>query len=138
MPVFTAVRAICAAIIVFHHGYINNWKGMLLLTKQYPNLEYLFRHIVMRGFVAADIFFLISGWLNAQSLFNSLRSERFVPLFLKFMIKRFFRIAPIYYLVLLIVYVFFDNLKFTDLIAHIFFVGNWQLYSLGSLWYVNV
>ncbi len=59
------MRAVSALIIVFHHGYISNSNFVNQMISRHPDQEFWIKYVPDRGFVAADIFLLISGWLNA-------------------------------------------------------------------------
>ncbi len=71
-------------------------------------------------------------------MFISLGRETFSAVFTKFMIRRYFRIAPLFYLVVFIVWAFFQQVSTANLIAHMLFIGNIRTFNMGSLWYVNV
>ena len=67
IPAFVAVRALLCIIIVFYHAYATNWQGREKLISDFGN-ETFFHCILERGYLGADGFLFVSGWLNAQSL----------------------------------------------------------------------
>ncbi len=50
-----------------------------------------------RGFYLTDIFLLMSGYLNTKNLYEVLDRENFETATFKFLIKRLFRILPLYF-----------------------------------------
>lgn len=64
IPVITAVRAILQLWIMLYHAYSGNAYGEKKLIADFGN-ERFFHCIMERGYLGADGFLLISGWLNA-------------------------------------------------------------------------
>lgn len=64
IPVFVAVRAYLCLLILFYHAYITNWKGTNRLIETY-GYKTFFHCILERGYLGADGFLFMSGWLNA-------------------------------------------------------------------------
>jgi len=96
--------------------------------------------------VAVDFFFIISGFLIIYLLM--VEREKTGTISLKnFYIRRFLRIFPLYYLVILLAYLFFQTDH--DLVAwhkFLYFTGNfwmifnnaWTLVALNPLWSINI
>lgn len=58
---------------------------------------------------------------------------------MKFWIRRYFRIAPLAYVFLILTYIFFDECDLKAVIGNMIFLGNCtNQYCLLSLWYVSV
>eukprot|EP00347_Sterkiella_histriomuscorum_P018256 403346203 len=138
VPGFTAVRACLCLMIIFYHAYSTNYQARDRLIEDY-GYKGFFHCILERGYIGADGFLMISGWLNAQSLHSSFKKSSFWETSVKFWIRRYFRIAPLVYFYLIIVYIFFDVCDIKAIIGNFIFLGNCtNVYCLTSLWYINV
>ncbi len=83
------MRAIAAILIVVYHYDVHKMEGVSKATK-----------IFFGGlWSTVDLFFVLSGFLIASGWFKELKSNR-PNKFRNFYVKRFFRILPLYYLVL--------------------------------------
>src|SRR5690349_10660533 len=65
------------------------------------NLKYVAMRMVFKGHNSVDVFFVISGFLIADMLMRSLKTEKRFDL-IKYYSRRALRIVPLYYVVLLI------------------------------------
>eukprot|EP00347_Sterkiella_histriomuscorum_P001041 403373568 len=138
VPSFTAVRACLCLMIIFYHAYITNHQAKDRLIEDF-GFQRFFRDILERGYIGADGFLMISGWLNAQSLHCSFKKSSFWETSVKFWIRRYFRLAPLAYFYLIIVYIFFDVCDIKAIIGNFIFLGNCTNgYCLTPLWYINV
>lgn len=98
------LRGLAALMVVFGHycGYLNGvYSDPNIGPKLFPNAAF-----------SVDVFFIISGFIMVYSTNRSLKRP-----VVDFFIKRFFRIFPVYYFVLiatlLIYYLDFSSLSFT-------------------------
>jgi peptidoglycan/LPS O-acetylase OafA/YrhL len=95
LPLLDCLRAVAASVVVIHH--INDLGGR---PPQIPQG-------VVGGFGewGVDIFFVLSAFLLAEYFWRARHPLR------AFYIRRFFRIAPAYYAVVLLLFLFFANHK---------------------------
>ncbi len=95
------LRGLSAAVVLFNHTATCVSSGKNLLTFNW-------------GGLAVDVFMLISGFLMMWHFYerrNRGESWGSSKTCLKFYVRRFFRIAPLYYCLLLVVYFFHDGLQ---------------------------
>uniref|UniRef100_A0A1I7UJ91 Acyl_transf_3 domain-containing protein n=1 Tax=Caenorhabditis tropicalis TaxID=1561998 RepID=A0A1I7UJ91_9PELO len=85
-------------------------------------------NVFMNGFLGVDIFFVISGFLMAQNL---TRTDLRMRDFMRFYYKRFRRILPLYYLMIIII-VIMVHLYLGDYLWE-----NNNRYSIASLFLVT-
>ncbi len=83
--------------------------------------------VVKHGWAGVDLFFVLSGFLIASQLFESLRSEGKIN-FGRFYFKRSLRILPSYYFVILLYYIWPDFREKPDLGPSGSFVFFWMNY----------
>ncbi|ULT87144.1 hypothetical protein L3Y34_006731 [Caenorhabditis briggsae] len=88
-------------------------------------LYHLYPAIFVNGFLGVDIFFVLSGYLMARNLTKK-KIEKFTD-FTTFYYKRFKRILPLYYLIVLISFILVHYY-----LGHFWWEINWR-YSLASL-----
>jgi peptidoglycan/LPS O-acetylase OafA/YrhL len=95
LPGIEVLRGVAAIAVVFHHSFS--------LSTQ----PHFFGYQIIEGFGewGVDLFFCLSGFLLAEYFWN--RSRK--PSVGAFYIRRYFRIAPAYYVNLVILFVFFAN-----------------------------
>ena len=93
------LRGLAVLFVVAFH-YINNQISNGLVDQQSATT---FQKILLKatyfGWVGVDLFFVLSGFLIGSIL---LRNKKSINLFKTFYIRRFVRIIPIYYLLLLV------------------------------------
>ncbi|SOZ15368.1 putative acyltransferase [Cupriavidus taiwanensis] len=83
-----ALRGLAAALVVLYHS------GLTLGGANAPVLNWLTHHVIKRGHVGVDVFFVISGFIIAWvAVLARPRPER--PL--SFMVRRLCRLAPPYW-----------------------------------------
>lgn len=82
------LRALSISLVFFHHYRSDNFPDKILAIKNF-------------GWVGVDLFFVLSGFLIARQLFAELQRRQSISL-AKFFIKRFFRIVPVYLVVVAI------------------------------------
>ncbi len=77
------------------------------------------------GGIGVEFFFVLSGFLIGGILFKEINKNNTLSDTLKnFWIRRWFRILPLYYLMLLITYLFYDNSIGWNILYYIFFLQN--------------
>jgi peptidoglycan/LPS O-acetylase OafA/YrhL len=91
------LRGIAVLFVVAFH-YVNNQLGAGDLT-QLNKAETLLMRITYFGWAGVDLFFVLSGFLIGTILLKNRGSGSY---FKTFYIRRFFRIVPIYYLLLFV------------------------------------
>ncbi|HXC06133.1 MAG TPA: acyltransferase family protein, partial [Bacteroidia bacterium] len=64
---------------------------------------------VQIGSIGVDIFFVLSGFLIGSILLRDLSTENSLRSIRKFLIRRWFRILPVYYLCLFFKFCFIDH-----------------------------
>ena len=79
------LRALAIALVFFHHYPSEKFPDKILAIKNF-------------GWIGVDLFFVLSGFLIAKQLFAELQNRQSISL-QKFFIKRFFRIIPVYLVV---------------------------------------
>ncbi|MBE9466653.1 acyltransferase family protein [Dyadobacter subterraneus] len=87
-----SLRAISVALVIFFHWFPEN-KGI---------------NIIATGPLGVTMFFVLSGFLITTNLLKSriaLKTNGFWTIYRKFIFKRLLRIFPLYYLVLLVVWI---------------------------------
>jgi peptidoglycan/LPS O-acetylase OafA/YrhL len=101
-------------------------RGIAILLVFFRHKNF-FSYLTKMGWIGVDLFFVISGFLVSGLLFKEYKKYRSVNVKL-FLIRRGFKIYPIYYLSY-ILYLFFKlktgNLNFKYLLADLFFVQNY-------------
>jgi peptidoglycan/LPS O-acetylase OafA/YrhL len=96
------------------------------------------QNILFNGKYGVALFFIVSAYTLFRSL--DLRKEKG---FRNYFIRRFFRIAPLYYLIIIIVYIFTDGNKYflgtsesldlLNLLTHIFFINGFFTNYFNSI-----
>lgn len=104
-----ALRAFSIWLVLFQHGGISLVDGLEGLKI---------------GGIGVEIFFVLSGFLIGQILLKNLQEENSFKRIKTFWIRRWFRILPLYYLMLLVKFVFIDNSVGGDILYYIFFLQN--------------
>ena len=126
----TGIRGIAAVIVIAYHTY------------PAADFPYGLSHLVARGYLAVDVFFVLSGFVMALTYGPMFRDRISVPAILTFLLRRVARLYPLYivFLGLRIVYSlavyhslqvpdgwFAMNLPHPvkDVIANIFMIQSW-------------
>ncbi len=89
------------------------------------------------GGVGVEIFFVLSGFLIGGILFKNLSYNKpFFTTFWNFWRRRWLRILPLYYLVLIVKFVFIDNSVGANIFYYFFFLQNnfYGISFLGVSW----
>jgi peptidoglycan/LPS O-acetylase OafA/YrhL len=103
------IRMLAIWLVLLQHG------GYQII----PNLKGL----KIGGF-GVEIFFVLSGFLIGGILLKSLSKENSLKSVWRFWVRRWFRILPVYYLMLLIKFLFFDSSIGVDVFYYVFFLQN--------------
>ncbi|MCB8875797.1 acyltransferase family protein [Acidisoma silvae] len=126
----TGVRGAAAVIVIAYHSY------------PAADFPYGISHLVARGYLAVDIFFVLSGFVMALTYGSMFRNRVTLPSFFTFLMRRVARLYPLYitFLALRIAYSlavygslqvpggwFAMNLPMPvkDIIANIFMIQSW-------------
>ena len=103
------LRAFSIWLVLAQHGGIN-----------IPGL-----HPLKIGGIGVEIFFVLSGFLIGGILFRELDKGNSLGKTLRsFWVRRWFRILPLYYLVLLLKFIFVDHSIGSNILYYIFFLQN--------------
>jgi hypothetical protein len=91
------------------------------------------------GWVAVDMFFVISGFVIGLTVFNNINSKNWRY---SFCLKRFYRIIPLHYLTILIWIIFIQpgflfEKPLSNIGSHLLFIHNLSFYHIGSINGVN-
>jgi peptidoglycan/LPS O-acetylase OafA/YrhL len=95
---------------------------VLLQHGGYPLIKGL-EGLKIGGF-GVEVFFVLSGYLIGGILIKALEKENSLKSIWNFWVKRWFRILPVYYLMLAIKYFFFDDSVGVNILYYIFFLQN--------------
>jgi peptidoglycan/LPS O-acetylase OafA/YrhL len=76
------------------------------------------------GSFGVEIFFVLSGFLIGTIIIRDLSKDNSFPSIRKFWVRRWFRILPLYYLVLLFKFICIDHSVGYNLLYYIFFLQN--------------
>jgi peptidoglycan/LPS O-acetylase OafA/YrhL len=79
---------------------------------------------VQIGSIGVDIFFVLSGFLIGSILLRDLSTENSLRSIRKFLIRRWFRILPVYYLCLFFKFCFIDHSIGANILYYVFFLQN--------------
>ncbi len=103
------LRAVSISLVFFQHGGISSIDGLEGLKI---------------GGVGVEVFFVLSGFLIGQILIRNLQRENSFKSIANFWIRRWFRILPLYYLMLLVKFVFIDDSVGSNIWYYVFFLQN--------------
>lgn len=74
------------------------------------------------GILAVEIFFVLSGFLIGKTLLRELKKINSIKTISRFILRRWFKTFPIYYLVIYYLYIFVS--KDLDVLCYVFFLQN--------------
>ncbi len=128
-----AMRGIAVLMVLFVHS------TMFFSLYDIENLPFHFERFLFSGKYGVILFFLVSSYTLFRSL--DLRKE---DGFKNYYIRRFFRIAPLYYLVLIVLffltsgndYFMLDDssgISLTNLLSHIIFINGFSVNYFNSI-----
>lgn len=132
------LRGLSAILVIIHHSFISwgyfqigiIWRKdsfIHMVDKTVP--EKVVNALTLLGDIGVCFFFMITGFLFYDKLIKS--KGKYDPY--KFYIKRFFRIVPVYYFVILLVFitVFLTGLpKFESLKQEIYSFSSWLTFGI--------
>ncbi len=105
IPQLDGIRALAMLMVFgYHLQYMTSHLG---LTNPRIIYELQFYTFLSTGYLGVDIFFVLSGFLIADYLMKEIHQQKKIPLG-NFYLRRFLRLAPLYYIVLTVL--FFLNL----------------------------
>jgi peptidoglycan/LPS O-acetylase OafA/YrhL len=114
---------------------INGTRGLAVLSVLFFHLDFF---LFNGGFIGVDIFFVISGYLISRKIIPEIENSNFF--FKEYFIKRFKRILPSYFLViifsfLLIIILFIDThyeYSLKEILYSLFFLQNFYYWDLSG------
>ncbi|MGU3330861.1 acyltransferase family protein [Methylobacterium mesophilicum] len=124
IPALTGLRGVAACWVVLYHLHDRGLEGHLL------------RPLISKGYIAVDMFFILSGFLMTYLYSDRLKSGVFSFSHIEFLTRRFARIYPLYILVTVSAYlIFFNNPAFAlkpdhgalKFLTNIFMIQAWGL-----------
>ncbi|WP_417238827.1 acyltransferase family protein [Bizionia sp.] len=99
------LRGIAIILVLFRHSKINDF-------------------LVNMGWIGVDLFFVLSGFLVSSLLFKEYRLTGALDA-KRFLIRRGFKIYPLYYITFVIYFVFSEKHAFSHLLADLIFMQNY-------------
>ncbi|WP_295449170.1 acyltransferase [uncultured Thiodictyon sp.] len=108
-----ALRGLAALLVVMLHSELE------LTVPGLPVFDWVTEHVVQRGNAGVDIFFVISGFIIAWIAVLG-RAAPEGPL--EFAVRRFFRVAPVYWLLSAVYVSLFNPLGWTGLMTSLAFL----------------
>jgi peptidoglycan/LPS O-acetylase OafA/YrhL len=131
-----------------HRNWYVQIDGLRFIAVTAVLLEHFATYIggpLQMGFFGVDLFFVISGFLISEGLLNEKTKGTPAHSIRKFYLKRFLRIFPIYYLLLIVALIFFEPFKQIAVWAFTYtvnlyprFTGNQVVSPFGHLWSLSV
>src|SRR5438067_2331704 len=99
--IFSILRAICSIWTAIFHDkkfvLISDFRDRFYFKTKRKNRSPLY-YLQLKGLRLPDVFFIMSGFLSTLSLEIEFKSKRFYESYWKFVLRRFFRMMPMYYL----------------------------------------
>jgi peptidoglycan/LPS O-acetylase OafA/YrhL len=96
VPVLDGLRGLAILMVLVAH-----FSGESLLDRYYPHLGPVLTKVALMGLMGVDLFFVLSGFLITGILLDSRGRHGY---FKNFYVRRFLRIFPLYYFVLVVVF----------------------------------
>lgn len=127
-PLIDPLRGFAAVTVLVYHAIAHfDWQN-------FPARSiYLWFHW---GWMGVDIFFIISGFVITLSALQMQCKYSGLPFIKAFLKRRFLRIAPLYYLTLLLfifMYISWNDLSSGNLISHLLFLHPWSFVHFGAI-----
>lgn len=101
----SGLRGLAALIVIYYH--LSQHRTTAVLSELSWDIYQFTEHLVF----VVSVFFILSGFFRALSYWKKLEKNEPIPQFLPSLKERFFRIAPLYYLALVVtlIYVVFTS-----------------------------
>jgi peptidoglycan/LPS O-acetylase OafA/YrhL len=149
-PGLDAIRALAISMVLW-------WHYIAAITKEnrFPKLIQLLLDYTGITWSGVDLFFVLSGFLITNLLFNLKNELKCKKYFINFYIRRIFRIFPPYFFLLLFHFILINHFEFKTLVnnidsdfsmwEYVFFVQNFSMvnsgfgpYFLGATWSLSI
>src|SRR5438552_4305702 len=114
LPQLDAIRGVAILMVIFHNQ-----------TPKYPSLH--LHHVFANGWMGVDLFFVLSGFLITGILVDTKHSEGYVR---SFYARRCLRIWPLYYSLIVFMFVVVPVLHPSDTHAILERSSPWWAYPL--------
>jgi peptidoglycan/LPS O-acetylase OafA/YrhL len=101
IPQLDGLRGMAIIMVLFYHCQFNTEIPLMELS---PIFGPIITKILLSGFIGVDLFFVLSGFLITRILISTKDSPQYL---LKFYGRRFLRIFPLYYGVLILIFFIF-------------------------------
>lgn len=133
--IFDILRAIAIFLVFVCHNLSIAYDFYPQYVNNFPKIFHL------PAWAGVWIFFILSGYLIEKGFYNN-KYETDWKGIINFVFRRFLRIAPMYYLFLLIVFLFVNQASFFDknIFSLVFFYSNYRpalSVQTGLLWFVS-
>jgi peptidoglycan/LPS O-acetylase OafA/YrhL len=122
--VIDGFRAIAILWVFFFHCWLFHANIFEFTDQSYAVFESKFFSWVPRGDLGVDLFFVISGFLIGSILLSEYKKTQNIK-FLKFYARRFFRLMPVYVIVMGMCIFFLDGLNFDKAYANLLYINNY-------------
>ncbi len=131
-PALDTLRGVAIVVVLFHNLSIFAGSG--------GKVDKLWNLFVEAGWVGVQLFFVLSGFLITGILVDDKEKPKALRVFY---VRRFLRIFPLYYLLLLVYFVWLPR-PFSESIWYFVYLSNWSwlfyggLPGLGHVWSLAV
>lgn len=129
IPALDGVRTIAVTLVIMRHCFDRPLKAI-------HDIPMIFQYIMSLGWVGVHLFFVLSGFLIGGGIYKTIRDGNFS--FRRFYIKRFFRIIPVAFALLLILHKQYIGFNFGT-ISNFLFISNYTNTGwTAHYWSLNV
>lgn len=120
-PVVDGVRAIAVTWVLLVHLVLYHIDIYKQETFAIFNNQFL--HVIARGDLGVDLFFVISGYLIGSLLLNEYKKSQSIGL-KRFYVRRFLRLIPVYMIVMILGVYFMHGFNVRNAWANLIYVNN--------------